>query len=89
MIKITICTLVIIFVVIAVKMPNRIIDTRSCKRNWVAVLTILSSCLFIINHDAAAVFLILTLVLGIILDRLHMDITQSSKHTKECNHERR
>ena len=89
MIKITICTLVIIFVVIAVKMPNRIIDTRSCKRNWVAVLTILSSCLFIINHDAAAVFLILTLILGIIADRLHSDITQSSKHTKECNHERR
>lgn len=89
MIKITICTLVIIFAVIAVKLPNRIIDTRSCKRNWVAVLTILSACLFIINHDAAAVFLILTLILGIIADRLHSDITQSSKHTKECNHERR
>lgn len=89
MIKITICTLVIIFAVVAVKLPNRIIDTRSCKRNWVAVLTILSACLFIINHDAAAVFLILTLILGIIADRLHSDITQSSKHTKECNHERR
>lgn len=89
MIKIAICTLVIIFAVVAVKLPNRIIDTRSCKRNWVAVLTILSACLFIINHDAAAVFLILALVLGIIADRLYMDITQSSKHTKECNHERR
>ena len=89
MLKIIICTLVIIAAVIIVRLPNRIIDTRSCKRNWVIVLTILASCLFIIDHDAAAVFLILALILGIIADRLHSDITQSSKHTKECNHERR
>lgn len=89
MLKIIICTLVIIAAVIIVRLPNRIIDTRSCKRNWVIVLTILASCLFIIDHDAAAIFIILGLVLGIIIDRLYADVADSTKHIKECNHDRR
>lgn len=72
MIKIIFFLSIIVLVVIAVFLPNDLIDTRSCKRNWVAVATILISALAIIDKNTEALILFLFLSLGVAVNWVYV-----------------
>ncbi len=53
-IKNTVCIIVIIIAFVCTVLPSSIIYTANCKRSWIVVLTILSSCFFIIDKGFVA-----------------------------------
>ena len=62
--KTIVCLLMIFIAVISVCLPNRVIDTVSCKRNWVVVLLVLSGSLIIVDKFEEGMILLLILVIG-------------------------
>lgn len=54
--------------VIVVFIPDKYIDTSSCKRNWIVVLTILSCAAYSINQNSLVLFFLSLLFLGIFIN---------------------
>ena len=57
-------------VVIALGLPNRIFDTKSCKRNWSAICVVLSGACLIIEQTDRAIFFACLLSAGILTNYL-------------------
>lgn len=85
--KTIICLLTMIITAIAVLLPNSIINTRSCKRNWVVVVTILASALIMIDKYLEGLVLLGFLLFGIWLNVFICSIVQPMKQEK-LNHDR-
>ena len=63
-----IVALVVMFIaVVIVLMPNKYIDTSTCKRNWVVILTILSCAAYFTKQDSLGLFFLSLLWLGIFI----------------------
>lgn len=64
-----IVALVVMFIaVVIVLMPNKYIDTSTCKRNWVVILTILSCAAYSTNQNSVGIFFLSILGLGIFIN---------------------
>lgn len=57
-------------VVIALGLPNRIFDTKSCKRNWSAICVLLVGACLIIEQSDKAIFFACLLSAGILTNYL-------------------
>lgn len=57
-------------VVIALGLPNRIFDTKSCKRNWSAICVLLVGACLIIEQSDKAIFFACLLFAGILTNYL-------------------
>lgn len=57
-------------VVIALGLPNRIFDTKSCKRNWSAICVLLVGACLIIEQTDRAIFFACLLSAGILTNYL-------------------
>ena len=57
-------------VVIALGLPNRIFDTKSCKRNWSAICVLLVGACLIIEQLDKAIFFACLLSAGILTNYL-------------------
>lgn len=57
-------------VVIALGLPNRIFDTKSCKRNWSAICVLLMGACLIIEQSDKAIFFACLLSAGILTNYL-------------------
>ena len=67
-IKMIIALIAIIFALIVVLVPNKYIDTSSCKRNWCVILTILSGTAFLTKLDDIGCIFLSLLFLGIFIN---------------------
>ncbi|MCO8088237.1 hypothetical protein [Acinetobacter indicus] len=85
--KLILSLMVMITAIVAVLLPNKWIDTASCKRNWIVVLTVLSSASFIVDKNIAGVLFALILIFGVCLNWLSLFVSGPIKH-KELNHDR-
>ena len=85
--KLILSLMVMITAIVAVLLPNKWIDTASCKRNWIVVLTVLSSSSFIVDKNIAGVLFALILIFGVCLNWLASFVSGPVKH-KELNHDR-
>lgn len=64
-----IVALVVMFIaVVIVLMPNKYIDTSTCKRNWAVILTILSCAAYFTKQDGLGLFFLSLLGLGIFIN---------------------
>ncbi|MBU3845876.1 MAG: hypothetical protein H9855_02655 [Candidatus Acinetobacter avistercoris] len=54
--------------ILALSLPNKLIDTSTCKRNWIAIFIILIGATFIIDEAQISLTLIAILVLGICIN---------------------
>ena len=57
-------------VVIALGLPNRVLDTKSCKRNWSAICVLLVGACLIIEQSDKAIFFACLLSAGILTNYL-------------------
>lgn len=57
-------------VVIALGLPNRVFDTKSCKRNWSAICVLLVGACLIIEQSDKAIFFACLLSAGILTNYL-------------------
>lgn len=57
-------------VVIALGLPNRVFDTKSCKRNWSAICVLLVGACLIIEQTDRAIFFACLLSAGILTNYL-------------------
>lgn len=57
-------------VVIALGLPNRVFDTKSCKRNWSAICVLLVGACLIIEESDKAIFFACLLSAGILTNYL-------------------
>lgn len=55
---------------ITLGLPNRVIDTKSCKRNWSAICVLLSGACLIIEQTDRAIFFACLLSAGILTNYL-------------------
>jgi|GEM_PF-5056822 len=62
-----ICLTVILITGICTFLPDHILYTASCKRSWIIVLTILSSCSFIANKNLLGTFIFFVLLVGLFI----------------------
>ncbi len=69
-IKNTVCIIVIIIAFVCTVLPSSIIYTANCKRSWIVVLTILSSCFFIIDKYSLGISLIVILLIALLIHYL-------------------
>ena len=81
LLKNIICIFIGLVAVVLLFIPNHIIDTASCKKNWVAVLVILASASFVINKTLLGIFLISVLLIALFIHYLNVYI---ERHTHEC-----
>ena len=81
LLKNVICIFIGLLAMILLLLPNHIIDTTSCKKNWVAVLVILASGSFIINKTLLGIFIILVLAVALFIHYLNVYI---ERQTHEC-----
>lgn len=61
---------IVIAVVVALRMPNHILDTKSCKRNWSAICVLLVGACLIIEQADMAILIACTLFAGILTNYL-------------------
>lgn len=73
-----ICVFIGLLAMILLLLPNHIIDTTSCKKNWVAVLVILASGSFIINKTLLGIFIILVLAVALFIHYLNVYIERQT-----------
>lgn len=81
LLKNVICIFIGLLAMVLLWLPNHIIDTTSCKKNWVAVLVILASGSFIINKTLLGIFIILVLAVALFIHYLNVYI---ERQTHEC-----
>ena len=81
LLKNVICIFIGLLAMILLLLPNHIIDTTSCKNNWVAVLVIRASGSFIINKTLLGIFIILVLAVALFIHYLNVYI---ERQTHEC-----
>lgn len=79
--KNVVCVFLGLLTMVLVLLPNDIIDTSSCKKNWVAVLVILASASFIVNKSLLGIFIILILLVALFIHYLNVYIERQSN---EC-----
>jgi hypothetical protein len=65
-IKLMIGMVFILFPIISVWLPDSIIDTESCKKNWSVVLTILTGAAMVTDYDELAFLFSSILISGIL-----------------------
>ena len=58
----------VILAVVVLFIPNKYINTASCKRNWVVVLTILTGISFISDQNSLGFVFLTILSLGIFIN---------------------
>lgn len=73
-----VCVFFILLTVVLLFLPNHIIDTSSCKRNWVAVLIILSSASLVVNKYLLGISIILVLMIALFIHYLNVYIERRS-----------
>ena len=60
----------VISVAVALRLPNHVLDTKSCKRNWSAICVLLSGACLIIEQVDKAIFFACLLSAGILTNYL-------------------
>ncbi|GEM_PF-3194900 len=85
--KIFLCLAVMLFTVIALFIPDKIINTVSYNRNLAAVLIILASSAFLVNMNMTGFVLTLILAFGCCIHWLSCFVANTGK-SKEFNHDR-
>lgn len=73
-----ICVFIGLLTMILILLPNHIIDTASCKKNWIAVLVILASASFIVNKLLLGISIILILFIALFIHYLNVYIERQS-----------
>lgn len=73
-----VCVFIGLLTMILILLPNHIIDTSSCKKNWVAVLVILASASFIVNKLLLGISIILILFIALFIHYLNVYIERQS-----------
>lgn len=63
-----IALIAVILAVVVLFIPNKYINTASCKRNWVVVLTILTGISFISDQNSLGFVFLTILSLGIFIN---------------------
>lgn len=86
--KTIICLSMILIGVVSVCLPNRVINTVSCQRNWVVVLLVLSGALIMVDKFEEGIILLLILVIGFTVTMFKRTNEQTNNCSNGGTHER-